>query len=72
MYWKLYFFKIETVWLNQRDLPLKLVCVKYRYKHDRHAVGIPFYWGVGLGWGLIYTFQIGFGFKMLPLHFVEH
>lgn len=72
MYWKLYFFKTETVRLNQRDLPLKMVRVKYGYKHDRHAVGIPFYWGVGLGWGLIYTFHIGFGFKMLPPHFVEY
>lgn len=30
------------------------------------------YWGVGLGWGLIYTFHIGFGFKVLPPHFVEY
>lgn len=71
MYWKLYFFKIETVWLNQRPT-FKIGMRQIQIKHDRHAAGIPFYWGVGLGWGLIYTFQIGFGFKMLPLHFVEH
>lgn len=48
MYWKLYFFKTETVRLNQRDLPLKMVRVKYGYKHDRHAVGIL---GSGTGMG---------------------